>query len=121
VSEEPWSIVAGGERLRPYAVTGGRTRPTEALDMACLIASTPAGRSAGEASPQAQQVLTLCRSGPRSVAEIAPLLGQPVQIARVLLSDLVAASLVTVLPPASDRPDVATMRRVLDGLRQFAC
>ncbi|MFJ9420012.1 DUF742 domain-containing protein [Streptomyces sp. NPDC101227] len=74
--------------VRPYAVTGGRTKPRHTMRLESLLAAGPTA-SAGDLGPEASQAVALCRSGPRSVAELAAVLRQPVQVTRVVLSDLI--------------------------------
>ncbi|MBQ0926732.1 DUF742 domain-containing protein [Saccharopolyspora endophytica] len=108
-------------RIRPYLVTGGRT----AVDPRLRVDSTV--RTTGRIAPEEiradhAEALQLCAQ-PASVAEIAARLGQPVPIAKVLLSDLLAASALTVRStPAdtrADAPGLDILEVVLDGLRKL--
>lgn len=108
-------------RIRPYLVTGGRT----GVDPRLRVDSTV--RTSGRVAPEAiradhAEALLLCEQ-PASVAEIAARLGQPVPIAKVLLSDLLAASALTVrTAPAdtrADAPGLDILEMVLDGLRKL--
>lgn len=104
--------------LRNYALTGGRTRPDHDLDMACLIRAvipTPEIHLA----PEKAQVLDLCRDEALGVAEIAGRLRQPLQVTKILLSDLINDGvLINTSPLVPDgAPSVDVMKAVLDGLR----
>ena len=66
-----------GPLVRPYAVTGGRTRPDYELAIEALVSTTRLGdRSAESTAPERQQICDLCRRA-RSVAEIAAYLRMP--------------------------------------------
>jgi hypothetical protein len=80
--------------VRPFIVTGGRTRPTdERLRVETLVGATPAALSA-PLGFERRRIVELCQR-PRSVAEIANGLGVPIGVTRVLIADLVAERLVT--------------------------
>jgi len=77
-----------GPLVRPYAVTGGRTRPDYELAIEALVSTTRLGdRSAESTAPERQQICDLCRRA-RSVAEIAAYLRMPLGVARVLVGDM---------------------------------
>ena len=88
-----------GRLVRPYAMTGGRTRPADD-DL------------------ERRSIALLCRYI-LSIAEISPRLDLPLGVVRVLVGDMAGEGLVTVHRPASvgDRPDLALLERVLYGLR----
>lgn len=106
------------QEVRPYAVTGGRTRPRHAMRLVSLLA--PGSRPpAGRLPPEAEQALALCRREPRSVAEIAAHLRLPVQVTKVVLSDLLEAGvLVMAVSDTSADPDAHVLEKVLVGLRR---
>ncbi|MEO3974712.1 DUF742 domain-containing protein [Streptomyces sp. CAU 1734] len=107
-----------GRLIRPYTVSGGRTRPTAALDLLSLVIAT--GTVPEEClGPEYTLALRLCR-GPISVAEISAHLGLPAAVTKVLLSDLVDCGAITARAPRShDTPtDRSLLEAVLDGLRR---
>ncbi|MER7048630.1 DUF742 domain-containing protein [Streptomyces jumonjinensis] len=109
---------AAGRLVRPYTVSGGRTRPTAALDLLSLVMAT--GTAPEETlGPEHALALSLC-GGPISVAEIAAHLGLPAAVAKVLLSDLVDCGAITTRAPRGhDTPtDRSLLEAVLDGLRR---
>ncbi len=110
---------AAGRPVRPYSVTRGRTRPRSALDLMTMLLAT--GRAPRHMEPEHAEALELCRSA-ISVAEVAANLRQPVVVAKVLLSDLIAWDALITGVPTVDTPDLQTMKDLLDGLRklQFA-
>jgi hypothetical protein len=110
-----------GPLVRPYAVTGGRTRPDYELAIEALVSTTRLGdRTAESTAPERQLICDLCRRA-RSVAEIAAYLRMPLGVARVLVGDMAQEGLVRVhqAAAATDRPDLALMQRVLNGLRNL--
>lgn len=128
--EDDWAPAAPGRSgpaddvaaVRPYAWTGGRTRPVYDLAVEALVSTTDYGRDvAALTSVEHRSVAALCRE-PRSVAEVAALLSLPLGVARVVLGDMADIGLVAVHRTASsdgDVPDIALMERVLSGLRRL--
>ncbi|MFJ8587314.1 DUF742 domain-containing protein [Streptomyces sp. NPDC093595] len=114
----PWLDDAAGRLIRPYTVSGGRTRPTAALDLLSLVMATGATPQA-PLGPEHSQALGLCH-GPTSVAEIAAHLRLPAVVTKVLLSDLVDCGALTARAPRfHDNPtDRSLLEAVLHGLRR---
>ena len=110
--------------VRPYARTGGRTKPGRELDLEALVLTTPNGREAWASpllSPEHTTVIELCQ-GTVSVAEIAAKLTVPIGVARIIIADMVDLGLVEVLKTAAadgDERDPAFLRRVLSGLQRL--
>ncbi|GAA2989940.1 DUF742 domain-containing protein [Streptosporangium longisporum] len=103
--------------VRLYAVTGGRTVPSATLAMEALV-STSAGVRLGLSYAREYRLIgDLCRRI-RSVAEISALLGVPLGVTRVLVSDMEAEGLVRVHRPRLDAagPGPDLLERVLNGL-----
>lgn len=109
---------AAGRLIRPYTVSGGRTRPTAPLDLLSLVMATGTVPK-GNLGPEHALALGLC-DGPTSVAEIAAHLRLPAVVTKVLLSDLVDCGAVTTRAPRClDTPtDRSLLEAVLDGLRR---
>jgi hypothetical protein len=129
--------VRGGDRkparVRPYSLTGGRTRFGHVLLVETFVASTAALDAAEErreltsaplsrVMPEMQAIVELCRRM-RTVAEIAALLKMPLGVVRVLLSDLADQGKIRVYGTGTGhgtgRPDRALLERVLSGLRRL--
>jgi hypothetical protein len=107
--------------VRPFTMTGGRTRPHREIALEALVVATRRGRlRADTLAAGRRDVVALCRET-LSVAEIAARLTVPLGVARVLVDDLAAQSLVCVHQPAPDdtAPDPVLLARVLRGLRQL--
>ncbi|CAL9439030.1 DUF742 domain-containing protein [Streptomyces sp. Tu 3180] len=129
--------VRGGDRkparVRPYSLTGGRTRFGHVLLVETFVGSTAALEAAEERReltsgglsaimPEMRAIVELCRRM-RTVAEIAALLKMPLGVVRVLLSDLADQGKIRVYGTGTGhgtgRPDRALLERVLSGLRRL--
>lgn len=107
--------------VRPYAVTGGRTKPSYQLQIEAMVsASHYEARDLSVLSPECQSILGYCRDW-RSVAEISAVLRMPLGVARVLIGDMAMEGLVRVhqADHAHGRPDLDLLERVLSGLRKL--
>jgi hypothetical protein len=107
--------------VRPYAVTGGRTKPSYQLQIEAMVsASHYEARDLSVLSPECQSILGYCRDW-RSVAEISAVLHMPLGVARVLVGDMAMEGLVRVhqADHAQGRPDLNLLERVLSGLRKL--
>jgi hypothetical protein len=114
--DNPLLDAEAGPPVRPYSVTYGRTRPRSALDLVTMLQAT--GRTPPHMEPEHAEALELCRSA-TSVAEVAAYLQQPVVVAKVLLSDLIAWDALITGAPIVDTPNLQTMKDLLDGLRRL--
>ena len=107
--------------VRPYAVTGGRTKPRTQLQIEAMVAASHyEARDLSVLSPECQAILGFCRDW-RSVAEISAVLRMPLGVARVLIADMAMEGLVRVhqTDHAQGRPDINLLERVLSGLRKL--
>ncbi|MEU6368107.1 DUF742 domain-containing protein [Streptomyces sp. NPDC046931] len=109
--------------VRPYAMTGGRTRPRYQLAIEALVHTTAQPHQMQGQLPEHQRICNLCREI-KSVAEISALLTIPLGVARILVADLAEAGLVAIHQPggaenAGGQPDVTLLERVLSGLRKL--
>ncbi|MET8008536.1 DUF742 domain-containing protein [Streptomyces sp. NPDC005271] len=115
-------------RVRPYSLTGGRTRSGHVLLVETFVASleSPDGRLELATSglnarmlPEIRAIVDVCRRM-RSVAEVSALLKMPLGVVRVLLSDLADQGKIRVYGTGrSGQPDRALLERVLGGLRRL--
>src|SRR5690349_8208048 len=136
--------VRGGDRkparVRPYSLTGGRTRFGHVLLVETFVAALEApeerkeltggtaraigsgGGSLRSVMPELRAIVELCRRM-RTVAEISALLKMPLGVVRVLLSDLADQGKIRVYGTGTahgtGRPDRALLERVLSGLRRL--
>ncbi|SDY27863.1 Protein of unknown function [Amycolatopsis xylanica] len=113
--------------VRPYALTGGRTKANHALELETLVSAKEEVAVGVFSDAAMQQIESLsimeeCRT-PRSVAEIAAAMRIPLGVARVLISDAADAGLVTVHKTLSGNDGaeahLVLMERVLSGLRRL--
>jgi hypothetical protein len=108
--------------VRPYVLTGGRTRCHAELGLETLVSTRPCmavmPRLIGH---EHEAVVRLCVQ-PRSLAEVAALLALPLGVARVLIGDLVELSALVVhhgTEPRDTPPSGLMLSRVLDALRRL--
>ncbi|MGH3376875.1 MAG: DUF742 domain-containing protein [Actinoallomurus sp.] len=113
---------AAGPVVRPYAVTGGRTRSQGAqLDLvAVVIGSVPSMADRGLLEPEHMRMLARCRQA-ITVVDLASDVDLPLDVVRVLLGDLIDRGLVRVNAPAPSEfaRDEAVLRMVLDELHSL--
>jgi hypothetical protein len=112
-----------GRVVRPYAMTGGRTRSLRdaELEVEALVSTTSAGEAAvGALNIDWRSIALICRDV-LSVAEVSARLDVPLGVARVLIGDMAEEGFVLVHRPqqTGDRPDLALLERVLYGLREI--
>ena len=97
-------LVEEGRTVRPYTVTGGRTRsrstdlPLEALVRALSVEDA-------RSTPERRRILELTDEQILSVAELSAHLRLPLGVVRVLVGDLAEENLVIVHGGRSDGPD----------------
>ena len=109
--------------VRPYAMTGGRTRPRYHLAIEALVQTTAEPAQLQGQLPEHQRICRLCYEI-KSVAEVSALLTIPLGVARILVADLAEAGLVAIHQSGGDdnaggQPDVTLLERVLSGLRKL--
>jgi Protein of unknown function (DUF742) len=117
----PNQPAAGQQRVRPYAMTGGRTRPThDALAIETLVSTTSTVDLTPKLTVEQQAIAVLCHDL-LSIAEVSAKLHLPLGVVRILVGDMADEHLVTVHRPthAGDRPDLALLERVLYGLHSI--
>ena len=110
-----------GRLVRPYYMTGGRGGPRPGhtdLEIEALVSTTALGSQAPQLTVEQRAITALCRDI-LSIAEISARLHVPLGVVRILVGDMADEHLVMVHRPAhvGDRPDLALLERVLDGLR----
>jgi hypothetical protein len=111
----------GRQRVRPYAMTGGRTRPGHAdLELEALVSTIATAGAAARMTVEQRAIAALCLDM-LSVVEISARLDLPIGVIRILVSDMQADGLVQVhRPPSGEHPlDPALLERVLHGLRNI--
>jgi hypothetical protein len=114
-----------GPVVRPYTITGGRTRSVAAqeldLELETLISTTSLGEfQISTLSLERRQIALLCRKL-LSVAEVSAQLDVTFGVARVLVGDMAGEGLLQVhrSTRGGESPDLALLERVLYGLREI--
>jgi hypothetical protein len=126
--------------VRPYALTGGRTRFGQVLLVETLISAVerrsayPSWQTQPAAStmPELEAICALCEGQMRSIAEVSALLKLPLGVVRVWVSDLIDDGRVRVHGGSvsmgssgspigvPNRPNRVVLERILGGLRDLA-
>ncbi len=107
--------------VRPYALTGGRTRSgTAHLPVEALVQGL-APPDAVATTPERRRILELTRDQYLSVAELSAYLAVPVGVVRVLVGDLADEGLVRVpglSPSTTSTPamSLSVLESVLNGI-----
>jgi hypothetical protein len=123
-SEDQWDDrqKEPGRLVRPYYMTGGRTRPAhDDLEWETLVSTTALGATSPRVSGvERRAILTLCRDL-LSIAEVSAHLDLPLGVTRVLIGDMAEQGFLILHRPTrvGDRPDLALLQRVLYGLHQL--
>src|SRR6266700_7347121 len=120
-NDEWWLDAEAGPVVRPYALTGGRTRHSgEAFDLVATVTATQVRvADLGGLGPEHFSVLQLAQV-PATVVDIASDVDLPLGVVRILLADLRELGLVLIQAPVSAKAqqvDRNTLREVLHGLR----
>jgi hypothetical protein len=118
--DDRWTEWDAGPVARPYAVTGGRTRPRVELrfDLIDVVAWTGTQGDPNSVSYEGRRIIEMCQV-PITVADLASALALPLIVVRVLLGDLVHDGLidVRVAAPKGRVTDQRLLARVLAGIR----
>jgi len=106
----------GHDMVRPFIMTGGRTRPTRRdLRLEPVLHPVPSVDISTYSSEQAA-ILSACRQ-PQSVAEIAAALGLVVSVVSILAADLVAAGLLDVHQTDPVEIELNMLLRMIERVR----
>ncbi|HKS46554.1 MAG TPA: DUF742 domain-containing protein [Amycolatopsis sp.] len=100
-----------GAFIRPFIVAEGRTHAKIVLRVETLVHARPDAWHA-PLSFERRKIVEICQV-PMSLAEIAAGLGVPLGVARVLIADLAASNLLSVLASARGVP-VRVIERIRD-------
>lgn len=119
--DDEWLDQDAGPVVRPYALTGGLTRPSgqrfDLLDM--VRAVRRAAQDPPQLSPEQSELLQRCHI-PAPLVDLAADLDLPVGVIRILVSDLRERGLVAIhraQPAGFD--DLKILKEVADGLRRL--
>jgi Protein of unknown function (DUF742) len=98
-----------------------RTRPThDDLEIETLVSTTSTREQTPKLTVEQRAIAALCHEI-LSIAEVSARLHLPLGVIRILVGDMADEHLVIVHrpAPAGDRPDLALLERVLDGLHSI--
>jgi hypothetical protein len=114
-----WLDEEAGPVVRPYAIAGGRGRPTgRAFDLVALVTVTPEGVARRPFLLPEQRKIVDRATEPVSVAELASHLDLALGVVRVLLGDLLADRLIAVEEPRDGLPpEDGVLNAVINRLR----
>jgi hypothetical protein len=108
------------DAVRPYFLTGGRTRASIDLQFETMVVSTTRGRSAARRLGFERADILAIAEQPLSIAEVSAMLKIPLTVALVLAGDLVSAGHLDMsqssLAPADD---IALIKRLIHGVRSL--
>ncbi|ANN18140.1 MULTISPECIES: DUF742 domain-containing protein [Amycolatopsis] len=107
-------------RIRPYALTGGRTKSSHLLLVETLISVPRYDPALAEAlMPESRSLYERARDR-SSIAELSVGLDLPLGVVRVLIGDLATQGAVFVHPTAhAYNHDTNVLERILDGLKRL--
>ena len=117
---EVWLDEAAGPLVRPYAVTGGRTKPDHRdLEMLTVVVAIHADGGENVGAEHAR-LLEACEH-PLAVAEVAARTGFPLTVAKILIGDLIDRDRIAICTEweSALTLDMNLMQKVLDGLRKL--
>jgi uncharacterized protein DUF742 len=108
--------------VRPYVLTGGRTRTRHQLFVHTLVSAPRYDpTAAARLSPEARRLYERAYLGAQSIAELSAHCGISLGVTRVLLEDLAASDRVQINDETYDSPyDHRLLKRVIDGLHALA-
>ncbi len=113
------SALIRSARVRPYAITGGRTSSRRPLLLETLVSVLEYDASVHQLLlAESREIYSLCRDV-RSIAEISADLRIPLGVVRVLVSDLADEGRIRIHPTANGAgvSDNVLLERVLRGLQ----
>jgi hypothetical protein len=118
--KDSWLDQAAGPVVRPYAVTKGRTLPSDGTRVGLIDVVTATGLQPPEGfrlGPEHRRILSLCAQ-PVTVVDLASDIDLPAGVVRVLLGDLSDHGMVKIYPARRGRvTDERLLRDVLHGLQ----
>ncbi|TDB88842.1 DUF742 domain-containing protein [Actinomadura sp. KC216] len=103
--------------VRPYMVTGNRTRPRHRTELDTVLTATTQPVPDGTLQPEAAHALLLCRKQQRTLAEVAATIKQPALVTKIIVSDLIDQGALAAHPHADlNYPSRHLLEDVLAGL-----
>jgi hypothetical protein len=116
-------IVVTVRTVRPYTLTGGRTRTSSGRNVALEAIIGAGGSGSVSGSAERRAIVDLARNSVLSLVEISAHLGLPLGVTRVLVADLADEGLLTIDGAVTARADdvypahdASLLETVLDAL-----
>lgn len=117
---QPWFDDDAGPLVRPYTLTGGRTKQSRHVDIITMVVASGTHLPRQLVEPEPVRIHELCAT-PLSVVEIAAELRLPVLVTKILVGDLVEQGHLTLCAPnrstVTGTTDVGLLQAVLQGIR----
>jgi Protein of unknown function (DUF742) len=102
--------------VRPFLMTGGRTRPVRDGLRTHTLVTSPASAVHAPLRFELRQIVQMCQR-PTSVAEIAAGIGVPLGVARVLIADLMSSGYAFSHEQDEEALSVETIERIVRRVR----
>lgn len=114
---EPVDDESESHLVRPYVITGGRTRATKS-DLAIeTVVTTSRRANAASLGFERSKIAAMCVE-PLSIAEISSFLDVPLGVSRVLVTDMVTEGLLDPHGrPTGTGADVELIEALIEGIR----
>lgn len=109
-------LIDEARTVRPYTLTGGRTRPLlDDLPIESLVSAAPQPPSVRR-TPERDQIVELTLGRMLSIAELSAYLHLPLGVIRVLVGDLAEEGSVQIHRPSETVRDPASNLEVLESV-----
>lgn len=116
MSEQATGATSSNQMVRPFVMTGGRTRAERRdLRLETMLSAMP-GSSGEGLTPEQRSLLTACRH-PISVAEASAELGLVVGVTIILAADLVVSGLLDVHQTDPVEIELDVLSRMIERVR----
>jgi hypothetical protein len=109
------------QRVRPYALTGGRVRSSTELPLETVVRVASGVRTDTDSMTAERRQICALGAQPISIAELSAHLRIPLGVVRVIAGDMVTEGILDRHRAAAagdgGRPDLRLLERVLDGIQ----
>lgn len=102
--------------VRPFLLTGGRTRPVRDGLLTHTMVVSPLSAAHAPLRFELRQIVHMCQE-PLSVAEIAARLHVPLGVARVLIADLISTGYADAIEQDQETLSVEIIERIIQHVR----
>ncbi|WP_225836675.1 DUF742 domain-containing protein [Streptomyces sp. NK08204] len=126
MNDEHWYEDETGSMVRPYTVTGGRTRPPgrHAIDLMSQVTAVDTEAGGPGIDHARAALLDLVLRGPRPVVELAADADLPLTVVRVLLGDLAESGHIRIdaprrVLPSGPAADPGLLKEIVERLKQI--